>query len=189
MLMPMHIKNRKQAGVTGRLTPAKYWASPEGQRRKALRRLDKFAALPRDVMPRLVKKASLAAKSQRVTMMATTKNSKSPERPKGRNQGSDQADTPFSRPPGSTTRTSASAGRSCRVCGSPIAGQRRNGFCSDRCRLRAGRAAKRKRVQRALASLEHKVEGFVVEMQSEIESLRADLLGENGRGEGHRRSD
>ena len=33
------------------------------------------------------------------------------------------------------------------------------------------------------------MEGFVVEMQSEIESLRADLLGENGRGEGHRREE
>ncbi len=51
----MHIMNRKQAGVVGWLPPAKYWASPEGQRRKTLRRLDKFAASPRDMTPRLVK--------------------------------------------------------------------------------------------------------------------------------------
>ena len=75
------------------------------------------------------------------------------------------------------TRTSGSGGRSCRVCGAPITGRRRNGFCSDRCRLRSDRTAKRKRVERALASLEHKVAGFAVEMRSELESLRADLLG------------
>ena len=51
----MHITNRKQAGVAGWLTPAQYWASPEGQRRKALRRLDKCAAARRDMTPRLVK--------------------------------------------------------------------------------------------------------------------------------------
>ena len=59
----MHIKNQRQAGVTGWLTPARYWASPEGQRRKELRRLDKFAASPRDMRPRLVKKASRGGKS------------------------------------------------------------------------------------------------------------------------------
>ena len=39
----MHITNRKQAGVVGWLTPAQYWASPEGKRRKELRRLDRCA--------------------------------------------------------------------------------------------------------------------------------------------------
>ena len=53
----MHIKNQRQAGMTGWLPPARYWASPEGQRRKELRRLEKFAASPRDMTPRLVKKA------------------------------------------------------------------------------------------------------------------------------------
>ena len=59
----MHVKNRRQARVTGWLTQAQYWVSPEGQRRKELRRLDKCAALPRDMTPRLVKKASREAKS------------------------------------------------------------------------------------------------------------------------------
>ena len=61
--MSMHIKNRKQAGVTGRLPRAQYWASPEGQRRKELRRLDRFASVPRDMTPRLVKKISREATS------------------------------------------------------------------------------------------------------------------------------
>jgi len=54
----MHIKNKRQAGVTGWLAPAQYWASPEGRRRKELRRLDKFATSRRDMTPRLVKKAT-----------------------------------------------------------------------------------------------------------------------------------
>ena len=49
-----------------------------------------------------------------------------------------------------TTRTSRSGGRCCRVRGLPITGRRRNGFCSDRCRLRAGRAARREQVEAAL---------------------------------------
>lgn len=121
-------------------------------------------------------------------MVPKTKDSEVQERAQSRDGARALEELSVSRLAANTTRTSVSAGRSCRVCDAPITGRRRNGFCSDRCRLRAGRAAKRKRVQRALASLEHKVEGFVVEMQSEIESLRADLLGENGRGQGHRRS-
>jgi hypothetical protein len=54
----MHITNSKQAGVVGWLSPAKYWASAEGKRRKELRRLDKLAAAPRDMTPRLVKQTS-----------------------------------------------------------------------------------------------------------------------------------
>lgn len=46
-------------------------------------------------------------------------------------------------PPGDrsrrTTRTSASGARSCRLCGALITGRRRNGFCSDRCRMRLKR--------------------------------------------------
>ena len=52
----IQIKNMRRAGVTTRHVPARqYWTSPEGQRRKELRCLDKFAALPRDMTPRLVK--------------------------------------------------------------------------------------------------------------------------------------
>jgi len=46
-------------------------------------------------------------------------------------------------PPGDrsrrTTRTSASGAGSCRLCGAVITGRRRNGFCSDRCRMRLKR--------------------------------------------------
>ena len=59
----MHIKSKQQAGVTGWLPPARYWASPEGQRRKELRRLDKLASLPHDMTPRLVKKTTGESKS------------------------------------------------------------------------------------------------------------------------------
>ena len=59
----MHIKNKRRAGVTGWLSPARYWASPEGQRRKELRRLYKLAALPRDMTPRLVKTTTGESKS------------------------------------------------------------------------------------------------------------------------------
>ncbi len=54
----VYIANRTQAGVVGWLSRAQYWASVEGQRRKELRRLDKLAAAPRDMSPRLVKKES-----------------------------------------------------------------------------------------------------------------------------------
>ena len=45
------------------------------------------------------------------------------------------------------TRTTASEGQSCARCGGPIKGRRRNGFCSDKCRLEVlrERAAKRRR--------------------------------------------
>ena len=76
-----------------------------------------------------------------------------------------------------TTRTSASDGWSRLECGAPITGQRRSGFCSDRCRMRAGRVAKQERLEAALASIEDKVERFRVEIRTEIDSLRADLVG------------
>ena len=79
------------------------------------------------------------------------------------------------------TRTSASERRLCLDCGKPITGRRRNGFCSDRCRLRAGRAVKRKRLEAALANIERKVESFGGEMRSEFNLLRAELLAETGR--------
>ena len=81
------------------------------------------------------------------------------------------------------TRTSASERRLCLDCGKPITGRRRNGFCSDRCRQRANRAAKQDRLEAALARIEGRVERFGAEMQSEIDSLRAELLGGDGREE------
>lgn len=40
------------------------------------------------------------------------------------------------------TRTSASVSHSCRWCGEEVRGRRRNGFCSDRCQMRAKRKEK-----------------------------------------------
>ncbi len=61
----MRITNRKQAGLAGWLPAAKYWASPEGKRRKELRRLDKFARSPGDMRPRLVKAATRPVRAGR----------------------------------------------------------------------------------------------------------------------------
>jgi predicted nucleic acid-binding Zn ribbon protein len=50
---------------------------------------------------------------------------------------------------GLETRTSASQGGStqshCLRCGRPIQGRRRNGFCSDRCRMEARRESQQRR--------------------------------------------
>ncbi len=43
-----------------------------------------------------------------------------------------------------TTRTTGSGGRSCKRCGEPVRGRRRNGYCSDRCRRRDEREAQRR---------------------------------------------
>ena len=51
-------------------------------------------------------------------------------------------------------RTSASSGSSCRECGGPIPGRRRNGFCSDRCRMQARRAERASRVLACLTDIE-----------------------------------
>ena len=80
------------------------------------------------------------------------------------------------------TRTSGSSGRSCLECGARITGRRRNGFCSDRCRMRASRVAKRARVGKELTVMECKVETFAV-MRSAIKLLRAELLAADGREE------
>ena len=116
-----------------------------------------------------------------MTMVAKTKNYEAQERPHSRDPAEGQSRTPSGRPAGNTTRTSGSAGRSCRVCGAPITGRRRNGFCSDRCRMQASRVAKRARVGKELTEMERKVETFAVEMRSAINLLRAELLAGNGR--------
>ncbi len=52
------------------------------------------------------------------------------------------------------TRTSGSEGGSCRWCGAPITGRRRNLFCSDRCRMGARRAERAQRIEALLAGLD-----------------------------------
>ena len=39
----MQIKNRQQLKISTWKSPAQYWASPEGKRRKEFRRLDHYA--------------------------------------------------------------------------------------------------------------------------------------------------
>ena len=56
------------------------------------------------------------------------------------------------------TRTSGTEERSCRVCGASITGRRRNGFCSDRCRMRLSRVEKAKRLQQAVTNAERAFE-------------------------------
>ena len=53
-----------------------------------------------------------------------------------------------------TARTSGSHARSCRWCGAEIKGRRRNGFCSDRCRMRDTRAKRDQRLGMALKNAE-----------------------------------
>jgi predicted nucleic acid-binding Zn ribbon protein len=68
------------------------------------------------------------------------------------------------------TRTTASAGQSCRRCGGPIGGRRRNGFCSDRCRMRVKREEEAKRRGEVLDRLREavaEVEGEWAERRSQ----------------------
>ena len=51
------------------------------------------------------------------------------------------------------TRTSGSDTRSCRLCGAEITGRRRNGFCSDRCRMRTKRTEQNKRIDNGYSFL------------------------------------
>lgn len=62
------------------------------------------------------------------------------------------------------SRTTVTDGQSCRQCGGPIRGKRRNGLCSDRCRMRCRRREKQKTLEelfetaeRALADLRREV--------------------------------
>ncbi len=75
-------------------------------------------------------------------------------RPDSEEQAAEKGQAQASHEPGQTTRTSAFSGRSCRQCGQPITGRRRNWFCSDRCRLRMCRAEKAKRLKKLLDDAE-----------------------------------
>ena len=71
-------------------------------------------------------------------------------------------------------RTSASSGPSCRVCGGTICGRRRNGVCSDRCRMRAQRAERAARVEALLAEIDQAVAALRRELGSERDGYRDD---------------
>lgn len=61
-------------------------------------------------------------------------------------------DTPVS-PDDATARTTGSE-RHCRGCSGPVRGRRRNGYCSDRCRMRAFRAQRRGQLEQLVANCE-----------------------------------
>ncbi len=65
-----------------------------------------------------------------------------------------------------TSRTSACQRPSCRQCGGPIRGRRRNGFCSDRCRLRVRRAAVRARRQELVETMKQTLAAVEEELLS-----------------------
>jgi hypothetical protein len=56
------------------------------------------------------------------------------------------------------TRTTASEGQPCTRCDRPVRGRRRNGFCSDRCRMAKRREALEAKRAEAVRSLRRAVE-------------------------------
>jgi hypothetical protein len=70
--------------------------------------------------------------------------------------GQDQQSGPNAHPDNDRrpeTRTTASEGQSCLQCGGPVRGRRRNGYCGDRCRMRAARMADSARIETFVALL------------------------------------
>ncbi len=63
-----------------------------------------------------------------------------------------------------TTRTTGSEMASCRQCGGAIAGRRRNGFCSDACRMRSRRTERDGRVRELVADVERAVSALKAEL-------------------------
>ena len=105
-------------------------------------------------------------------------NGKPPERLQSLDGAESGAETPARRPSGQTTRTSGSDERVCNVCGGAVTGQRRNGFCSDRCRMKARRTATRVRVEHELAKIESAVDIVSPDMtDSAAETVRVEIWG------------
>ena len=71
-----------------------------------------------------------------------------------RHDANDWGEALASHPSGSTTRTSGSETQTCRVCEAIVTGRRRNGFCSDRCRVRARRQERDTRIDALLTTAE-----------------------------------
>jgi len=66
---------------------------------------------------------------------------------------------------GRTTARNDHPGRQCRRCGEPIGGRRRNGYCSDACRMRDRR-------RRQTARLEHLLDTI----STALKELRREVL-------------
>ena len=65
-----------------------------------------------------------------------------------------QGAEPYPPPSVKVTRTSGSDGRFCQECGAVVTGRRRNGFCSDRCRVQARRQERDARIDTLLTTAE-----------------------------------
>ncbi len=89
-------------------------------------------------------------------------------RPDSAEQAAEKGQAQASHEPGQTTRTSAFSGRSCRLCGQPITG-RRTRFCSDSCRMRAGRGERQARLRT-----------LVTNAEQALAALKEELLGRAG---------
>jgi hypothetical protein len=68
------------------------------------------------------------------------------------------------------TRTTGLDGKSCRRCGEPVKGRRRNGYCSDRCRMRDRRENQAARVNGLLTTIEESVVALRRELEGHSES-------------------
>lgn len=74
----------------------------------------------------------------------------------------------------STNLSSGVQGQSCTECGGQIEGRRRNGFCSDRCRLRYRRRAQVQRVQVLVVEAERAYEtGSWPTLRDALDQFRA----------------
>jgi len=58
----------------------------------------------------------------------------------------------------------------CRRCGEPVKGLRRNGYCSDRCRMRDRREREQARIDELLQRLEDDLNALRVELFGEVDS-------------------
>ena len=87
-----------------------------------------------------------------MTAGISTMNTDEPKRPLSRQEANRQGQGSPGPPSDGTTRTSGSDGRFCQECGAVIAGRRRNGFCSDGCRMHAKRQEDDKRMDTVLAA-------------------------------------
>jgi predicted nucleic acid-binding Zn ribbon protein len=85
-------------------------------------------------------------------------------------RNADDADTGIVVEHALETRTTGSEGQSCRRCGGPINGRRRNGYCSDRCRMRNRREQNRARLAALLQRLEDDLRALRDELVEEVEA-------------------
>ena len=108
----------------------------------------------------------------------------SPKRPQSRAEAADEQGPSACCPTSRTARTSALEAQPCRLCGKEIQPRRRNGFCSDRCRMRFRRGEERKRLEKLFENVDaalHKgtsspVVGDSENLRETLAALRREVL-------------